>query len=185
MTAIDVVPATADRWGDLVELFGPLGIVGGCWCMYFRCTGADFVAGRGDGHESALRERVGRQPPPGLLAYVDQCAVGWCAVAPREEYGRILRSPIVGPRDDEPAWAITCLYVHPDHRGRAIAARLVVAAVDHAVAHGADDVEGYPVATTDRLADDTVYTGTPGLFAAAGFGHVETRGARSIWRTRP
>ncbi len=33
---VRVVPLTADRWPDLVALFGPKGAYGGCWCMYFR-----------------------------------------------------------------------------------------------------------------------------------------------------
>lgn len=38
-------PVTPDRWGDLERLFGPLGAVGGCWCMYWRKTGSAWTRG--------------------------------------------------------------------------------------------------------------------------------------------
>lgn len=179
---IQIHPATADRWDDLSDLFGDNGIVAGCWCMYFRLTGREFHDQRGDPNRESLRALTSQQFPPGLLAYQNGTPVGWCAVAPRCEYGRIERSPTVRPIDDQPAWAITCLYTSPQHRHQGVADALIAAAIDFARTRGGSLIEGYPVTTTQPLPAGDAYTGTPAMFANRGFGHAITRGQRSIWR---
>ena len=47
---------------------------------------------------------------------------------------------------------------------------LLAGAVDHARAHGADAIEGYPVDNAGRKVDQTMaYVGTRALFEKAGF----------------
>ena len=41
---IVIRPATREHWSDLAALFGARGACGGCWCMFWRQTGADFAA---------------------------------------------------------------------------------------------------------------------------------------------
>lgn len=98
-----IEPVTAARWPDLVELFGPRGAYGGCWCMYFRVTSAEFSEGcrnSGAANRAALDDLVREGPPPGLLAYdQDGAPVGWCALAPRTEFGRVLRSRTTKPSE--------------------------------------------------------------------------------------
>jgi len=111
-------PLTTGRWGDLERLFGPRGASGGCWCMWFRLTGAEFRAGAGDANRAALRRLVDTGAPTGLLAYRDGVPVGWCAVAPRRDQPRLARSPLVRAAEArrpalEPVWAVTCLYLPP------------------------------------------------------------------------
>src|SRR5262245_21703722 len=82
-----IEPATADKWADLEELFGPNGASSGCWCMYFRTTSQEYSEGcRNSGaiNRRGLQARLDRDPPAGLLGYdEDDVPVGWCAVAPR------------------------------------------------------------------------------------------------------
>ncbi|MEV4600040.1 GNAT family N-acetyltransferase [Amycolatopsis sp. NPDC049253] len=73
-------------------------------------------------------------------------------------------------------WAVTCFYVDRRGRRRGLAAELLHAAVEYAAEHGADVVEGYPVASGDRPPAD-LYHGTLGLFTRADFELVERRGA--------
>jgi molybdopterin converting factor small subunit len=87
-----VAPATADRWGDVETLFGPRGACAGCWCMYPRLRGAEYRAGAGDGNRRRLQTLVRRGPPPGLLGYLQDVPVAWCALAPRERYPRLEHS---------------------------------------------------------------------------------------------
>ena len=35
-------PLTPERWDDFEALFGPRGACGGCWCMYWRRSAADY-----------------------------------------------------------------------------------------------------------------------------------------------
>ncbi len=98
--------------------------------------------------------------------------VGWVSVAPREEFGRILRSPTLKPDapDEADVWSVVCFWVPRAHRGRGLAHLLLAGAVDWARAQGARAVEGYPVDTTaGRKTAATIYTGTVSLFARAGF----------------
>src|SRR4051794_11152969 len=111
-----VHPVGPSRWGDLEALFGPNGAYSGCWCTYYRLTGREFAAAArrgGAGAKAMLRDLVERGSAPGLVAYSGALPVGWCAVAPRTEYARVLRSPLVRPidPDDTDVWSITCFYV--------------------------------------------------------------------------
>jgi hypothetical protein len=76
---IDVRPVTAERWNDLVELFGPSGAYSGCWCMFPRLSGAEFSANGNQGNRAAMQRIVKRNAVPGLLAYQDGRPVGWPA----------------------------------------------------------------------------------------------------------
>lgn len=173
---IVIEPATRERWADLVELFGPRGACGGCWCMFWRRTGAEFAAGKGDGNRRALQRRVRSGDPPGLLAYVDGEPAGWIAIAPREEYRRLERSRILKPVDERPGvWSVPCFFVARAHRRRRLTVALLRAAVDFAAGRGARVVEGYPVDAEGRKPDVFVYTGLASAFRQAGFREVARR----------
>lgn len=145
-----------------------------CWCMYPRLTAAmerELPGGgsMGDRRRAAMTELAGRATPPGLLAYEGDQPVGWVAVAPRPELARIAGSRATPPVDAALAWVIPCITVAPPARGRGIAVALIKAAVDLAREHGAEAVEAYPRASSDRVSDDSAYYGTQRLFARAGF----------------
>jgi GNAT superfamily N-acetyltransferase len=166
-----VEPLTNDRWGDLEDLFGPNGAVSGCWCMYWRKPGRDPY---GRENRAELHERVGHDPPPGLLAYADDRAVGWVQVGRRGEFLRIERSRHLGPIDAIDAWCVNCFYIRRGHRRRGIGGRLLDAAIDFARDHRAAVLEAYPV---DRAASSSgdLYTGVPSMFLARGFVEVARR----------
>jgi GNAT superfamily N-acetyltransferase len=191
MTRPDIIvrQLTASRWGDLLELFGERGAHSGCWCMFFRLKSGAFEAGsrnRGVGNRGEFESLVARRRIPGLLAYVDGDPVGWCSVAPRSEFGRIERSPVTKPVDDESAvWSVVCFYMHRNHRGRGVATALLKAAVDHAAGKGARIVEGYPVDPPGKMNNADAYHGLASMFAAAGFKEVARRSpTRPLMRLR-
>src|SRR6202171_4504040 len=94
-------PATASRWADLETLFGERGACGGCWCMFWRLPRKEWDAKRGNDNKNALRKIVtASRTAPGILAYTGQEPVGWCAIAPREQYLALERSRILKPVDD-------------------------------------------------------------------------------------
>jgi GNAT superfamily N-acetyltransferase len=182
---VEVRPLTADRWPDLVELFGPNGAFSNCWCTWWRQTGAEFDRGirqRGAGNKALLGELTAADRQPGLVAYRDNRPVGWISVAPRPEYGRVIRSPSVGPgrrspeAADEGVWSIVCFWMPRAERGKGIAIALLRAAVEHARAGGARVLEGYPVDTAgERHPQSSVFTGTLAMFTRVGFTEVERR----------
>ena len=98
--AIRVLPATADRWEDLEQLFGPKGACAGCWCMWWRLRRAEWTQGKGQGNRRALRALVRSGEPTGLIAYAGTDPIGWIAVAPREAYPGLAGTVLV-PEDGE------------------------------------------------------------------------------------
>jgi GNAT superfamily N-acetyltransferase len=108
--------------------------------------------------------------------------VGWISVAPRPEYGRVIRSPSIGPgrrspeAGDDGVWSIVCFWMPRVERGKGIAMALLRAAVDHARQGGARVLEGYPIDTAGgRKPQASVFTGTLAMFTRVGFTEVERR----------
>jgi GNAT superfamily N-acetyltransferase len=169
-TRLKFRPLTPDRWDDLEDLFGPRGACSGCWCMWWRCTRRQFDLNGNEGNRRAFRKIVNQGSPPGILAYAADKAVGWCSVAPRESYPSLMRSRVLKPADEQPAWSLTCLFVARDWRGRGMSEALVRASVDYVRERGGRLVEAYPTDPRGkRLAAVSSYMGTPAIFRAAGF----------------
>jgi GNAT superfamily N-acetyltransferase len=117
------------------------------------------------------------------LAYVDGEPAGWVAVAPREEYPRLDRSPKLRRVDDQPVWSITCFTIGRRQRRQGVAAALLDAAVDFARQRGAEVVEAYPIDTAgEKRSSADLYTGTLAMFERAGFEEVARRSGRPIVR---
>lgn len=148
--------------------------------MWWSQTNREFDEGHGGPNKQAFRMRVESGRPPGILAYANGETVGWCAVGPREEYGRLQRSRILKPIDGRPVWSIVCFFVKRDWRGKGVASALVAAAIAFAAEHGATLLEAYPVdlAGGGRARAGDIFTGTPGMFAVAGFAEAARRSPR-------
>lgn len=179
-------PATPERWPDLVEVFGPSGVGGGCWCMFWRRrTRSEYVAAKGEANRCALRDLVLDGHEPGLIGYQDGLPVGWCAVAPRAQFPGLERSPSRRPvDDDDDVWAITCVYVASSHRRQGNSRRLVEAAVAYVERHGGRVVEAYPVPAKRGVSSTNyAFTGFEAMFRDAGFRvYVRRRPTRPIMR---
>lgn len=172
---------TPARWADLEALFGERGACGGCWCMFWRQTRAEYEKKKGAGNRRALKRIVQSGKAPGILAYADGAPVGWCAMAPRTDYSTLERSRVLAPVDERVVWSVPCFFVARPFRRRGLTAELLCAAVDYARQKGAKIIEGYPVeARKGKLPDAFAYTGLPAAFRKAGFVEVFRRS-----RTRP
>jgi GNAT superfamily N-acetyltransferase len=144
--------------------------------MWFRLTNREFEAGKGEANRSAMRKIVDAGRVPGILAYAGGEPIGWCSVAPREEFGKLARSRILKPVDDRPVWSIVCLFVAKEHRGRGVSTELIRAAVDYVAQQGGTTVEGYAVEPKkERMPDVFAYHGPSEAFARAGFQEVARR----------
>jgi GNAT superfamily N-acetyltransferase len=176
---------TADRapWADLQTVFGGAGDPGRCWCQWFKADREDYRSAGPDELADRLRRQTGCTDPvarttTGLVAYLGEEPVGWCAVEPRTAYPRLAtaRIPWSGrseDRQDAGVWAITCFVTRTGFRRRGVSRALVDAAVRHARAGGAHAVEGYPVAEpSSRARPDELFVGVRSVFAAAGFAEV-------------
>ena len=169
-------PLTPERWPDLEALFGRHGATGGCWCMWWRLTQAEFDRNKGQSNKEALKLIVDSGQVPGLLAYVGAQPVGWCAIAPRETFPRLDRSRVLKPVDDAPVWSVVCFFVARPYRRRGVTVQLLHTAVDYAREQRAAIVEGYPVEPKAGSTPDVfAYTGLATSFRRAGFLEVARR----------
>jgi hypothetical protein len=72
-----VRPLTPDLWPAIEDLFGDNGACNGSWCMYWRTGTAYYKRPRAENRE-AFQQVLKQGPPPGLLAFDGDLAVGWC-----------------------------------------------------------------------------------------------------------
>ncbi len=163
-------PLTPQRWADFERLFGPRGATGGCWCMWWRTAHQEFQRQKGEGNRQAMKALVDSGVVPGILAYREGQAVGWCSVAPRSDFPRLERSRILRPVDDTPVWSVVCFFVDRRHRRQGLTVALLRAAVEYAREHGGAVIEGYPVEPRQgQVPAAFAYTGLASAFQKAGF----------------
>ncbi|GAA4722161.1 Acetyltransferase (GNAT) family protein [Promicromonospora umidemergens] len=162
---IEVRPAVG-RYDDFYEVVGVKKPGGkGCWCMSYRDSRVPVESRPG-----YMRDLCATDPGPGVLVYLDDVVVGWCSIAPRSTYRRLVNTRTIPFVDDRDAWVAVCFVVRAGYRKRGLMHHLLAGAVEHARAHGAEVVEGYPADVgPDRVDTTSGYVGTVGMFEAAGF----------------
>jgi GNAT superfamily N-acetyltransferase len=128
-----------------------------------------------EARKQALRKLVDKGPPPGLLAYRGRKPVGWVTLAPRAEFRKLARSPVMKPVDDRPVWSIVCFVVPAEHRHQGVATALLEGAIAYARKQGATLVEAYPVDKPGRSRDEWLWFGPLSMYGRAGFEEVVRR----------
>jgi GNAT superfamily N-acetyltransferase len=183
--AIRVVPANEASTADLDAVFGERGWPARCSCQWFKVRGKDWDdVAHADEYRDRLHQQTSCGDPSapttsGLVAYLGDEPVGWCAVEPRTSYVRIAasRMPWSGrdeDKADDSVWAVTCFVTRAGYRRRGVMSALAVATVDFARARGARAIEGYPLEDEPgrTYSWGELYVGNRGVFAAAGFREV-------------
>lgn len=184
MSVIRTEPAGAGSFPDLEDLFGRGGASNGCWCMYWR-IGPRYRERPRYNNRDDMRQLMAGPVGPGVLAYYGNLAVGWCAVAPRANYGWLTRARHLAAVDDLSLWSVPCFYVRRTHRGTGITGVLIEAAADLARSAGAPALEAYPIDTEIQGHTENLYPGVASTFAAHGFDEVARRRPdRPIMRRR-
>src|SRR5215467_6083651 len=171
---LTVRPLTASRWPALEALFGKGGASNGCWCMYWR-IGPEYHKRPREKNKSALHRIVKQGPPPGLLAFDGEQAIGWCQLTPRQALSWLIRKQALEPVDDVGIWAVSCFYVRRGYRRRGVMAALIVEALKAAKRAHAPALEAYPVDTALPGSTSNVFTGTVSTFRRLGFKMVARR----------
>lgn len=177
---LTIRPLTPELWPALEDLFGPLGACSGCWCMYCR-IGPAYKKRPRDKNRADLRAIVRRGPPPGLLAFDGELAVGWCQLTPRDAVPWLDRSWRLRRVDDMPVWSLSCLYIRIGYRRRGVSTALVKEALRVAKRANAPALEAYPFDAA--VSPSSSSTGFASTFAKLGFRVVARRiPARPIMR---
>ena len=87
--------------------------------MWWRMSRADWKAVPREEKRERFRAIVEAGPPPGILAYDGDTAVGWCAVGPRETLPQMNRSRVAAPLDRRRRCLGGELLLHPLRLARA------------------------------------------------------------------
>ena len=189
--AISIVPANEASWEDLQTIFGTRGTASKCQCQRYKLRPREsFGSFPVEERAHRLRGQADCGHPEsettsGLVAYLDDEPVGWCAVEPRTEYEGLLRNNRVPwaaraeDKADDSVWAVTCLFTRAGFRKRGISRVLARAAVDFARERGARAIEGYPITTKNVILEE-LHVGTEGVFADAGFTEVSRPTLRRV-----
>ena len=169
-------PVTEETWGDMQALFSEKGVQNGCWCMYWRMKRKDFHQDYGEKNRRGMEQVICSGVVPGILAYHKGQPVGWCSVAPREDFPVLDRSRTLKRVDDQATWSIVCFFISEPYRGQGLSRLLIDAAVKYACEQGARIIEAYPLASK-KLWDAPVegYMGLVSTFEKAGFQIVAQR----------
>ena len=185
MSDLRIVPSNGADWDDVATVFGERGPGSRCWCQRYKLFPGESFAALGP---AVLAERMREQTGcgSGLVAYLGDEPVGWCAVEPRPAYHGLLRKTFRihwegrdEDRDDESVWSVTCLFARAGYRKRGVARALAEAAVEHARGHGARAVEAYPIVVKNVI-DEELHVGTESVFADAGMTVVSHPSRRRV-----
>jgi GNAT superfamily N-acetyltransferase len=171
----------------VAAVMGTRGDPSRCWCQFFHRRGRDWSTATAAANRRQLATQIDdADVPPGVVAYADDEPVGWCQVAPKAEFSRLLHSPTTAaPKDTsdpDRLWAVTCFVVRPAHRRHGVAHELLEGAVRHATDHGAKTIEAYPVdvMARSRVSSAELYHGTLTLFLEAGFREIRRPSATRV-----
>lgn len=179
---VRVVPASEASRDDLRAIFGTRGVGATCLCQRYKLErnesfGSVPVEVRWDRLIDQTDCGNGGERTSGLVGYLDDEAVGWCAVEPRPYYiglVRTFRVPWDGrdeDRTDLSVWAVTCLFTRAGYRRQGVSRAMAKAAARFADERGASALEAYPSVSGGSLPED-LHIGTLKTFEDAGFREV-------------
>ncbi len=181
-----IEPIKARHLDDLDALF-VRGDPRHCQCAYLRMTGRDYdhsgPAEHRSEHHKAIRRAQRRGEAAGMIAYDEDGPVGWVSFGPREEYARLVASPVLQPVDDQPVTSVVCFVIAARARRRGVAKALLDAVIGYAAEHEITTLEAYPVDWGDkRPSGASLWRGPIALYESARFTVVDTRKANRTAR---
>lgn len=181
MGAITIAPLTRELWPAFEDLFGRQGACYGCWCTHFRLPPARRRENDRESNKAHMMGRVEAGPPPGLLAFDGDRAIGWMQIGPRADVpewnnaGRASAPLDRAETDDPGVWAISCFFIRGAARGRGLSHRLVAAGIDHARRSGARVLDACPIDRSKDPRSIGLFVGSTRVFEKAGFEEVAGR----------
>jgi predicted GNAT family acetyltransferase len=177
----DIRPLTPDLWPDFEDLFGKQGACYGCWCTHFRLPPAIRRNNDRQRNKDFIRARIMAGPPPGLLAFEGDRAVGWMQIGPRRDVpqwnnaGRVSAPLEAGDEADSGVWAISCFFVRSSARGRGLSHEMVAAGASFARGSGARLLEACPITLSKDSRSVGLFVGSTWVFEKAGFRRIAER----------
>lgn len=138
--------------------------------MYWRLKRKNYEAQKGAGNKREMKKLINSGVIPGILAFKNSEPVGWCSVAPRDDFAVLENSRILKRIDDKPVWSVVCLFIKKNYRNHGLSVQLLKAAKKYVKEQDGRILEGYPVEPKkDKMADAFAWTGLASAFLKAGF----------------
>lgn len=164
-------PLSRENWSKFVQLFGPRGACGNCWCMYYRLSKQDYLEGKAnDGNKEAMHNLVMNDFPTGIIGFYDGIPIAWCAFAPRERFIKLEKSRVHKRIDDQEVWSIPCFFIAKEFRRQGISVELLKGVISYAQEKGIKIIEAYPtIPTKESLPDSFAWIGLYKSLERAGF----------------
>jgi hypothetical protein len=164
MAAMDlhIKPLTIDIWAAFEELFGDHGACNGCWCMYWR-IGSDYHKRSREFNKQEFQSIVKKGPPPGLVAFNNDMAVGWCQLTTKASLPWLEKNYNYHHTGNKDVWCISCFYIKRGYRKKGVTSALIKKAIEFVKLSNGKLIEAYP-----RDAASS-FTGFPSTFQKAGF----------------
>jgi GNAT superfamily N-acetyltransferase len=167
---LKLLPLKKSNWRDFEILFGERGACGGCWCMSWRLSRAEFDKKKGSGNKRAMKKLVESEEQIGIIAYLDRKPIGWCAVAPREKFVKLENSRVLKPIDDKPVWSITCFFILKEFRRQGLSVEVLKGVIDFCKKKKVKILEAYPIIPYSKnMPAAFAWTGFQSMFEKAGF----------------
>jgi GNAT superfamily N-acetyltransferase len=163
-------PLVKSQWKDILKLFGDRGACGGCWCMSWRLKSSEFEKNKGEGNKRAFKKLVDKGEELGIVAYLNDEPIGWCAVAPRQKYLKLENSRVLKRIDNEPVWSVTCLFISKQFRRKGVSVAILKAVLDHCKKKKVKIIEAYPVIPYNKkMPEAFAWTGIYSAYLKVGF----------------
>jgi GNAT superfamily N-acetyltransferase len=189
-----IVPANEATWEDIQAILGERGEAHICQCQRYKLQPKEafkHVPVEERQHRLRVQSECGHprsKTTSGLVAYLDDEPVGWCAVEPRTAYFGLKRNFKIHwegrteDKDDDTVWAVTCFVVRAGYRRRGISRALARAAAEFARGRGARAVEGYPmlVGPGQDITWGELHVGKRSIFDGAGYEEVSHPSKRRV-----
>lgn len=173
---LNIEPLTKKNWKDFENLFGAKGACGGCWCMWWRLKRSEYNKSKGAGNKKKMKKIVDDGIVPGLLVYYNEETIGWCSIAPREDFPVLENSRVLKKVDEKKVWSIVCFYIKSSYRKKGLTPVILREVIKYVKKKKGKIVEGYPVEPkNNNMPSVFAWTGFASAFRKAGFEEVARR----------
>lgn len=113
---------------------------------------------------------------PGLLFYNGKDVIGWCSIAPRENFPALENSRILKRVDDKKVWSLNCFFIKKGFRRKGISSTMLKDVIEYVKKKKGKIIEGYPVEPKkENYPSVFAWTGYASSFRNAGFEEVIRR----------
>jgi GNAT superfamily N-acetyltransferase len=175
---VEVKRLSADLERDLYQVHSTGNCGGWCYCAAWHVP-----TWEGWGDRTSVQNRNVRETLfadhiyDGYLIYFDGQAKGWCQVAPRDLYPKLVST--YGLEANREVWAVTCMVLAEEYHGTGLAHFVLVQILADLRKRGIKHVQAFPH-LGENLPKEDVWTGPYSIYLKAGFRVIRADSLRPV-----